>query len=213
LRLRLEVGRQSGIPQEALESYAERQVGSEPLFAGAVPGARELVEGVQIDSDLGVWHVYETPGHAASHVCLYQPEHRLLVSGDHLLGRIVLWFDRGDTPDPVAEYLRSLDVVSGLRARLALSGHGKPFLDVPGHIEGSRRAVRAQIGIALAALAEGPRTALEVASEVDDGRPEGSSNAVWRLPLTLCVLEHLERAGRVARESDGEVEHWRPTGG
>lgn len=209
LRLRLEVGRQSGIPQEALDAYAERELGREPLFAGPAPAARDLVNGVRVESDLGVWHVHETPGHAASHVCLYQPEHRLLISGDHLLGRIVLWFDRGDTPDPVAEYLRSLDVVAGLRARLALSGHGKPFLDVPGHIAGSRRAVHAQIDTALAALAEGPRTALQVAAEVNDGRPEGSSNAAWRLPLTLCVLEHLERAGRVARESDGELEHWR----
>jgi glyoxylase-like metal-dependent hydrolase (beta-lactamase superfamily II) len=209
LRLRLEVGRQSGIPQEALDAYAERELGSEPRFAGPVVPSRDLVNGVEVESELGVWQVHETPGHAASHVCLYQPEHRLLISGDHLLGRIVLWFDRGDTPDPVAEYLSSLDVVAGLRARLALSGHGKPFLDVPGHIEGSRRAVRAQIDTALAALADGPRTALQVAAQVNDGRPAGSSSAAWRLPLTLCVLEHLERAGRVARESDGELEHWR----
>jgi glyoxylase-like metal-dependent hydrolase (beta-lactamase superfamily II) len=209
LRLRLEVGRQSGIPQDALDAYAESQLNAEPPFAGPVAGARDLVNGVQVATDLGAWDVYETPGHAASHVCLYQPEHRLLISGDHLLGRIVLWFDRGDTPDPVSEYLRSLDVVAGLQARLALSGHGKPFLDVPGHIDGSRRAVRAQIDTALAALADGPRTALEVASDVSDGRPEGSTDAVWRLPLTLCVLEHLERTGRVVRESDGELEHWR----
>ncbi|HET9123349.1 MAG TPA: MBL fold metallo-hydrolase [Solirubrobacteraceae bacterium] len=212
LRLRLEVGRQSGIPQEALDAYAERELGREPLFAGPVASTQDLVDGVQLESDLGTWQVHETPGHAASHVCLYQPEHRLLISGDHLLGRIVLWFDRGDTPDPVAEYLRSLDVVAGLRARLALSGHGKPFLDVPGHIEGSRRAVREQIAAAVAALARDdarPRTALEVADTISDGRPEGTSNAVWRLPLTLCVLEHLERAGRVTRESDGELERWR----
>ncbi|HLI59274.1 MAG TPA: MBL fold metallo-hydrolase [Solirubrobacteraceae bacterium] len=214
LRLRLEVGRQSGVPQEVLDRYAERELEREPLFAGPVQASRDLVDGVTVQTDLGTWQVHETPGHAASHVCLYQLEHRLLISGDHLLGRIVLWFDRGDTPDPVAEYLRSLDVVAGLRARLALSGHGKPFLDVPGHIDGSRRAVNAQIDAALAALADGPRTALQVATAVDDGRPaSGPSNPAWRLPLTLCVLEHLERAGRVARESDGEVEHWRVTVG
>jgi glyoxylase-like metal-dependent hydrolase (beta-lactamase superfamily II) len=213
LRLQLEVGRQSGIPQGALEAYAERALGREPLFAGPVRPARDLVDGVLVNTDLGAWEVHETPGHAASHVCLYQPEHRLLISGDHLLGRIVLWFDRGDTPDPVAEYLHSLDVVSTLRARLALSGHGKPFLDVPGHIEGSRRAVRAQLDAALAALGDGPRTALEVAEQVSDGRPVGTSNPAWRLPLTLCVLEHLERTGRVAREPDGPLERWRAAAG
>ena len=47
----------------------------------------------------------ETPGHAPSHVCLYQPERRLLISGDHLLGRVSLYFDAGYTPDPVGEFL------------------------------------------------------------------------------------------------------------
>jgi len=209
LRLRMEVGRQSGVPQAALDAYAERELRREPLFAGPVTPARELVDGVQVQTELGAWEVYETPGHCPSHICLYQPEHRLLISGDHLLGRIVLWFDRGDTPDPVAEYLRSLDVVAALRARLALSGHGKPFLDVPGHIEASRRAVREQLDAALRAVADEPRTALEVSASVSDGRPGGATDPAWRLPLTLCMLEHLEQAGLVAREPEGELERWR----
>ena len=208
LRLRLEVGRQSGVPQEALDEYARAQAGRQPPFAGPVTPSRDLVDGVTVDTDLGAWMTYETPGHAPSHVCLYQPEHRLLISGDHLLGRIVLWFEYGDSPDPIAEYLHSLDVVAGLRARLALSGHGKPFLDVPGHIEGSRRAVHAQLRRALAALADGPRTATEITPEVL-GETHQGDNPAWLLPLTLCVLEHLEHQGRVAREHDGALQRWR----
>jgi glyoxylase-like metal-dependent hydrolase (beta-lactamase superfamily II) len=211
LRLRLEVGRQSGVPQAALDAYAEREAGQASRFAGPVEPARELVNGVTVDSELGTWQVHETPGHCASHICLYEPTHRLLISGDHLLGRIVLWFDRGDTPDPVQEYLDSLDVVAGLRTRVALSGHGKPFLDVPGHIEGSRRAVHEQLDAARQVLNEDParpRTALQVAEAMDDGRPQRASSPVWLLPLTLCVLEHLERRGLVARESGGETERW-----
>ena len=64
-----------------------------------------------------------------------------MISGDHLLGRISLYFDYGWTPDPVGEFLGSLDVVERLDARLCLSGHGKPFVDVPGHIEGNRKLV------------------------------------------------------------------------
>jgi glyoxylase-like metal-dependent hydrolase (beta-lactamase superfamily II) len=211
LRLRLEVGRQSGVPEHALDEYAAAQAGRELPFAGPVASWSDLVDGVVVDTDLGPWTAYETPGHAPSHVCLYQPEHRLLISGDHLLGRIVLWFEYGDSPDPIAEYLRSLDVVDGLRARLALSGHGKPFLDVPGHIEGSRRAVRAQLHRALVALADGPRTATEITPEVLAGDREGA-NPAWLLPLTLCVLEHLESEGRVARDRDGNVDRWRLAG-
>jgi glyoxylase-like metal-dependent hydrolase (beta-lactamase superfamily II) len=212
LRLRLEVGRQSGVSQEALDAYAQAQAGRDLPFAGPVRAARDLVTGVTVDTDLGQWKTYETPGHAPSHVCLYQPEHRLLISGDHLLGRIVLWFEYGDSSDPIAEYLSSLDVVAGLRARLALSGHGKPFLDVPGHIEGSRRAVHAQLRNALAALSEGARTATEITPQVL-GDERAGGNPAWLLPLTLCVLEHLERRGEVVRERDGEIERWRAVAG
>jgi glyoxylase-like metal-dependent hydrolase (beta-lactamase superfamily II) len=212
LRTRLEVGRQSGVPTAALEAFAAAERDRTPLFAGAVEGTRDLVEGVRVSSDLGEWQVYETPGHAASHVSLYEPEHRLLISGDHLLGRIVLWFDRGDTPDPVADYLHSLDVVADLQARLALSGHGKPFLDVPGHIEGSRRAVHAQLHAAVGALADGPRSAIEVAAQLDGGSVAGArvgASPLWRLPITLCLLDHLRRGGMVARERGADRDRWR----
>jgi glyoxylase-like metal-dependent hydrolase (beta-lactamase superfamily II) len=212
LRTRLEVGRQSGVPEATLETYADYERGREPLFAGAVPDTHDLTGGIRISSDLGDWEVYETPGHAASHVCLHQPDHRLLISGDHLLGRIVLWFDRGDSPDPVAEYLRSLDVIAGLQARLALSGHGKPFLDVPGHIEGSRRAVHDQLALAMRALVDGPKSAIEVAAQIDDEHiagARGTGSAVWRLPLTLCVLDHLRRLGLITRDRDDGRDHWR----
>ena len=106
--------------------------------------------------------MYETPGHAPSHVCLFQPERRLLISGDHVLGRISLYFDYGWTPDPIGEFLTSLDAVDELDARLALSGHGRPFLDVHGHIEGNRRLVGERLDAVLAALSSGPRTAVEI---------------------------------------------------
>ena len=118
---------------------------------------RELVNGVVIETDLGPWTVYETPGHAPSHICLYQPDRRLLISGDHVLGRISLFYDYGWTPDPVGEFLTSLDVVDRLDARLGLSGHGRPFVDVPGHIEGSRQLVQERLEATLAGLSEEPK--------------------------------------------------------
>ena len=100
---------------------------------------RELVPGVEVETDHGAWSVHYTPGHAPSHVVLFQPEQRLLLSGDHLLGRVSLYFDYGWTPDPVAEFLDSLDTVEALDARLCLPGHGRPFGDVGAHIEANRR--------------------------------------------------------------------------
>jgi glyoxylase-like metal-dependent hydrolase (beta-lactamase superfamily II) len=211
LARRLEIGRQSGVPASALERYADRARGSPSGIARVIEPNRDLVAGVSIESDLGVWHVYETPGHAPSHVCLSQPERRLLISGDHVMGRISLYFDYGWSPDPIGEFLKSLDVVDELDARLALSGHGKPFLDVHGHIEGNRRLVRSRLEAALAALSDGPRTALEITPDVH-GEPLTETNAGWWLPETLCYLRHLELAGRVVPESDSGVDRWALSG-
>jgi glyoxylase-like metal-dependent hydrolase (beta-lactamase superfamily II) len=204
---RVEIGRQSGVPESALARYAERAKEMPSGIARAIEPDRPLVGGVEIESDLGGWTVVETPGHAPSHVCLFQAERRLLISGDHLLGRISLYFDYGWTPDPIGEFLASLGAVDELDARLALSGHGKPFLDVHGHVEGNRRLVRERLDAVLAAVATGPKTALEITPYLHD-EPLTELNAGWWLPETLCFLRYLELSGRVARETDHGVERW-----
>ena len=207
LARRVEIGRQSGVPAAALERYAGQAREHPSGIARVIEPDRNLRSGVSIETDLGTWAVYETPGHAPSHVCLFQAERRLLISGDHVLGRISLYFDYGWTPDPIGEFLDSLDVVDALDARLALSGHGKPFLDVHGHIEGNRRLVAHRLDAALARVREGPATALEITPRLHD-EPLTEANAGWWLPETLCYLNHLERLGRVRREPDGDVERW-----
>jgi glyoxylase-like metal-dependent hydrolase (beta-lactamase superfamily II) len=204
LERRLEIGRQSGVPEHVLQRYASERPPGPSGIARVMAPDRELVDGVTVDTDLGTWRVYETPGHAPSHVCLYQPERRLLISGDHVLGRISLYYDFGWTPDPVGEFLGSLDVVAGLDARLGLSGHGKPFVDVGGHIEGSRTLVHQRLEAVAAAVTDGPRTAVEIAPSIRDGEQLTEANAPWLLAESLCYLHHLEREGRVRRVDEGE---------
>ena len=208
LARRLEVGRQSGVPETALAEYAELAKEIPSGVARVIEPDRGLVDGVEIETDLGTWVAYETPGHAPSHVCLFQAERRLLISGDHVLGRISLFYDFGYSPDPVGEFLRSLDRVDPLGARLALSGHGKPFLDVHGHIEGNRRLVAERLEAVLGAVRGEAHTAVEIVPHVYD-EELNVRNANWFLAQTLCYLQHLERDGRVQGEPDGGVERWR----
>ena len=208
LARRLEVGRQSGVPETALAEYAELAKEIPSGVARVIEPDRGLVDGVEIETDLGTWVAYETPGHAPSHVCLFQAERRLLISGDHVLGRISLFYDFGYSPDPVGEFLRSLDRVDPLGARLALSGHGKPFLDVHGHIEGNRRLVAERLEAVLGAVRGEAHTAVEIVPHVYD-EELNVRNANWFLAQTLCYLQHLERDGRVQGEPDGVVERWR----
>jgi glyoxylase-like metal-dependent hydrolase (beta-lactamase superfamily II) len=206
LAQRVEVARQSGVPEAPLQRWTERRRAAGSGLAGPLEVDRDLLPGVTVSTDLGEWQVIETPGHAPSHVCLHQPERRLLISGDHLLGRVSLYFDYGFTPDPVGEFLGSLDKVAELDSRLALSGHGRPFTDVPGHIAANRSLVTQRLQAVRAALAHGPLTAYDVARRVY-GELFVDESATWLLNKTLCWLKHLEEQGEATREP-GEPECW-----
>jgi glyoxylase-like metal-dependent hydrolase (beta-lactamase superfamily II) len=208
LQRRLEIARQSGVPEEPLRLYAAERADRSPGIAAVIPPDRPLHDGVVVDSDLGEWVTYETPGHAPSHVCFFQPERRLLISGDHLLGRISLYYDYGWTPDPVGEFLASLDLVEQLGARLCLAGHGRPFVDVRGHIEGNRKLVQERLDGVRAALGDEARTVIEIVPHIYD-EPLKAGNAALLLSQTLCYLRHLELAESVEHFSDGESDRWR----
>src|SRR6266540_4191029 len=92
---------------------------------------------------------------------------RLLISGDHLLGRVSLYYDYGYTPDPAGEFLTSLDRVEALDARLCLAGHGRTFSDVQGHIAANRDLVAQRLASLEDALrSAGPLTAFEALPRV-----------------------------------------------
>jgi glyoxylase-like metal-dependent hydrolase (beta-lactamase superfamily II) len=206
LTRRIEVARQSGVPEAPLQRWVEQRRASGTGQSGTLHVDRALTDGATVSTDLGDWNVVETPGHAPSHICLHQPERRLLISGDHLLGRVSLYFDAGYTPDPVGEFLDSLDKVSTLDARLALSGHGRPFTDVPGHITANRELVAQRLEAVSAALADGPQTAFEIAQKVY-GDAFSEASATWLLTKTRCWLTHLERRGEATRDAQ-TPEHW-----
>jgi len=208
LARRLEVARQSGVPDEPLRRYAESQSGQrETGIAGPIEPDRDLLAGVTVATDLGGWVAYETPGHAPSHVCLFQPERRLLISGDHLLGRISLFFDYGYSPDPVGEFLSSLDVVEKLGARLCLAGHGRTFTDVQAHIQGNRTLVGERLSSVLEVVRGGGEpTAFEIVPRVY-GSLLSKPSAQWLLSKVLAYLTHLEAVGEVERIT-GEPERW-----
>ena len=204
---RMEVARQSGVPEEPLQRWADERRAMGNGIAGELVVDRDLVPGVVVETDLGPWQVIETPGHAPSHVCLHQPERRLLISGDHLLGRVSLYFDEGHTPDPVGEFLGSLDRVDALDARLALAGHGRPFTDVRGHVAANRDLVAQRLDATRAALAGGPGTAFELAGRVY-GEAFGEQSATWLLAKTRSWLTHLERRGEAVRDATGDADVW-----
>ena len=210
---RIEVALQSGVPEAPLREFAERSKDRGSGIAEIVAPDKDLVPGVEIETDLGTWTVHETPGHAPSHVSLFQADRRVLISGDHLLGRVSLYYDVGYSPDPAGEFLRSLEVVDALDARLCLSGHGRTFTDVRAHVDANRTAVTERLEKVRSVVGQNgrePLTAFEAVPLVY-GEPVTPLNANWWLNETLAYLTHLEQTGRAQRipgTSSTEPERW-----
>lgn len=211
LEQRLEVGRMSGVPERALERYRqERSEKGEPEIDGIRPPDRELLPGVEVETDVGTWEVHETPGHVPSHVCLHQPERRLLISGDHLLGRTVMFFDYGHTADPVGEYLTSLGVIEPLGVDLCLPGHGKPFRDPEAKIADARSQALGLLEQVREALAEGGElTAFKVVEAIVGRDNLRSAGGGFMLQIVLSCLDHLAVAGRAHKVPDSDPQRWR----
>jgi glyoxylase-like metal-dependent hydrolase (beta-lactamase superfamily II) len=199
---RIEVALQSGVPEAPLRTFAEQSKDRGTGIAEIVAPDRDLVPGVEVETDLGTWTVHETPGHAPSHVSLHQADSRVLISGDHLLGRVSLYYDVGYSPDPAGEFLNSLDVVDALDARLCLSGHGRTFTDVRAHVVANRTTVAERMERVLRVISDGaaPLTVFE-AVPLLYGEPLTPLNANWWLNETRAYLIHLEATGRAERIS------------
>lgn len=80
------------------------------------------------------FQVIWTPGHSPGHVCLYEPDKKIMFSGDHVLGHITpiigIYPQSGD--NPLGDFLASQDKVASLECDLVLPGHGKSFNDLAG---------------------------------------------------------------------------------
>lgn len=65
-----------------------------------------------------------TPGHTPGHMCLYDMENEIMFLGDHVLfdisPNITIW---PDFPDPLGDYVHSLQKIAAYQVRLALPAH------------------------------------------------------------------------------------------
>jgi len=79
--------KEHGVAQDDVEDL-ER--GSMPVrfFVDTVEPDKPVKGGETIDVGDFTFEVIWTPGHSPGHICLYEPNHRLMISGDHVLPMI-----------------------------------------------------------------------------------------------------------------------------
>lgn len=209
LSCRRRAARRSGVPGELLEQYAANRRDWDGGVAEIIRPHRELRQGTLIETDLGKWETYETPGHCPSHVCFFQPEHGVLISGDHVLERAGMHFDYGWSEDPIADFQRSLDVIDALDVETCLAGHGNAFSDIDARVSDARHRLSWALERTRGAVSESEATAFEIATVLYRGALN-VDNGFCLLSNVLCYLRHLELLGQVDRR-DGQHELWRAT--
>jgi glyoxylase-like metal-dependent hydrolase (beta-lactamase superfamily II) len=196
---------QQGVPPE--ENAELLEVGNVyRTFVHFIADARLLREGEEVAG----WRVIEFPGHADGHICLLKDG--VLIAGDHLLPRITpavgLYPD--SRPDPLGDFMASLERVAELAPTVALPGHGEPIGDPPGRAREIVQHHHGRLVETEAALRGGPRTGYELSCVLF---PDALGAAQRRFAVAEA-LSHAERLvveGRAARASDdGHVTYTQP---
>jgi glyoxylase-like metal-dependent hydrolase (beta-lactamase superfamily II) len=147
------------------------------------------------------WVALHTPGHTADHLCLYDPEGGVLLSGDHVLPSITPHISGiGAGPDPLAAFITSLDRVAGLDGvRHVLPAHGHPFTDLAGRVEDIKVHHDQRLERLKGYVAEvGEGTVTDLSHMLFKPRSWGPMAE----SETYAHLEHLRIAGDVERRDD-----------
>jgi glyoxylase-like metal-dependent hydrolase (beta-lactamase superfamily II) len=166
-------------------------------WGAPAPVHRRLKDGDVLKLRDHAFELHHRPGHSPSDLMLVERQSRIALSGDHLLSHVssnalvtrpLIDWD-GRRPQPLVEYRRSLMATHAMDSfDVALGGHYDAVLDHRALIEERLIAHDRRADRLLGFLAEGPRTAHELAT-----MHWGGEVAITQAYLTLSeVLGHLD---------------------
>lgn len=144
------------------------------------------------------WVAVHSPGHTLDHLCLFDPEGKVLLSGDHVLPTITPHVAGiGSGRDPLADFVASLDKVARLgEVTAVLPAHGHPFGDLSGRITAIKAHHDERLDrVRAIAAALGPATVTDFSHELFRRERWGHMAE----SETYAHLEHLRLAGEAHR--------------
>jgi glyoxylase-like metal-dependent hydrolase (beta-lactamase superfamily II) len=185
-----------GVPEEITEEL----IGSGNVYRPFIryqPNPQLVDDGDRLDG----WELVAAPGHADGQLCLVKD--RVLVSADHLLGRITptvgLWPE--SRPDPLGDYIESLKRTIELAPEIALPGHGDPIADPVGRAHELIEHHRERLAFTESTLGDDPRTGYEVSLDLFGAQLKPASRR-FAVAETLSHLERLVLEERAERSGD-----------
>jgi glyoxylase-like metal-dependent hydrolase (beta-lactamase superfamily II) len=195
----------NGVPAKMIKNLSNATVGLERYVVPTQPDIL-LHDDETVTTGLFTFKVIWSPGHSSGHICLYEPEKKIFLSGDHILPTITpnVSVHPQAIENPLGRYFDSLNSLKNLEVERALPGHEKPFTDFRERIDAILKHHEQRNGEILAALGEKARTSYQIAQKVSWGF-KGSWNSLPDFHKRMAVLEtlaHLEMmatSGRVDR--------------
>jgi glyoxylase-like metal-dependent hydrolase (beta-lactamase superfamily II) len=186
----------NGVPAEA----AEELIRAGHAFADFVRFAwnPQLVEpGDVVDG----WRVHATPGHADGHLVLERDG--VLVAGDTLLTPITpaVGLYPESRPDPLSDYLASLELVSALAPRVSYGGHGETVTEPAPRCAAIAEHHVQRLDHTEAALGAGRRSGYDVSLDLFGSELDPIQRR-FAVAESLSHLERLVAAGRAERSED-----------
>ena len=203
----VEYAARNGFPEDELESALDKHPGAK-FGADWIPELKILDDGDRID--VGDYHFkcVTTPGHTLGHICLYEPDKKILLAGDHILiditPNIQCW---SDTANHLKDYLASLDKIGQLDIDLVLPGHRRLIDNPKARIEELKIHHAHRLDEVRGILKKGPQSAFQTAAQMTwdidceswDQFPVAQK---WfALGEAISHLRYLEEAGRIARST------------
>jgi glyoxylase-like metal-dependent hydrolase (beta-lactamase superfamily II) len=187
---------QHGVP----EALTVEMIESGHVFADFVRYVHEpaLVDaGEEIDG----WRILATPGHADGHLCLFRDG--VLIAGDSILTPITpaVGLYPASRPDPLGDYLESLQAIAELDPRVSYGGHGATVEAPASRAHEIVAHHDERLDKTAAALDFEPRSGYAVSHSLF-GRELPPIQRRFAVAETLSHLERLVVLGRAARAED-----------
>ena len=202
-----EMLRQNGVPQDELSQLKDASLWMSKFVTPDSPDVM-LEDGNMISNGSFILEVLWTPGHSPGHICLYEPEKKFLLTGDHVLYDTTphVGFNPQSGDNPLDDYVSSLKKLERLKASFILPGHGPMFNALGLRIEKILQHHEARKKAIIQSLRNGLKKAYEIAQKIpwmtDQGGTAFQNLTVWdkRMAVTetLAHLKLLAVEGRVS---------------
>ena len=203
----------NGVPKGIIMKFAEASMPARKFVIPVMPDIK-LKDGKKFSVDPFEFKVIASPGHSAGHICLYEPNRKLLFTGDHILPQITphIGLHPQSGNNPLSGYLESLKRMMDMQVNLAFPGHGPAYSGMRQIIESLIRHHEERNRVVLKALQENMKTGYQVATELvwmESVKPTNFENLNLfdqRLALTetLAHIDYLLNEGKVQKfEQEG----------